>query len=200
LETLAAIGEALGSDVTGLIYGKKPPEAGGWKRYQKKYAAAAVILMALAAALALYGALRIPALKAQISTYYILTTRISFIQDHRLAAGNGGLRSPDALSCELLGRYKNKNAVGAHCASVRFGSGHSSTVLCCVPLRDWRLAAHAESLHVQHCVSLLSAFHPSRNGDVPGAQQIADSKTSALPDGRADALPDGRADVCYFVA
>jgi hypothetical protein len=33
-----------------------------------------VILMALAAALALYGALRIPALKAQISTYYILTT------------------------------------------------------------------------------------------------------------------------------
>ena len=74
LETLAAIGEALGSDVTELIYGKKPPEVGGWKRYQKKYVAAAVILMALAAALALYGALRIPALKAQISTYYILTT------------------------------------------------------------------------------------------------------------------------------
>lgn len=72
LETLAAIGEALGSDVTGLIYGKKPPEAVGWKRYQKKYAAAAVTLMALAAALALYGALRIPALKAQFQMFYVI--------------------------------------------------------------------------------------------------------------------------------
>lgn len=72
IDTLSALGGALGTDITELIYGRKPAVPEGYAPYQKKYIIAAACLAAFIAAMVLVKIFWAPAWMAFMSQNYII--------------------------------------------------------------------------------------------------------------------------------
>lgn len=73
IDTLSALGGALGTDITELIYGRKPAAPEGYAPYQKKYIIAAACLAAFIAAMVLVRVICGPIWAAIEAQYYRYT-------------------------------------------------------------------------------------------------------------------------------